>query len=68
MGAHPLRMMYAICFIIVTLTVFLPLWALLKSQKFTNTFHEIIERIALLVTLYLVMDIGSVVIILIRNL
>ena len=67
-GTHPLRNLYTICLIIVALTVFLPLWALLKSQKFTNTYHEMIERIALLVSLYLVMDIGSLVIVLIRNL
>ena len=66
-AAHPLRNLYALCFILVASTVLLPLWGLLKYQRLTLIFYEFIDRIALLVTLYLVLDIGSIVVVLIRN-
>ena len=66
-AAHPLRNLYVLGFILVASTILLPFWGALKSQKFTLIIYEFIDRIALLVTLYLVLDIGSLVIILIRN-
>jgi len=67
-NAHPLRILYAVCLIVVAATVFSPLWVLMKSLKFPNVVVEFLDRIALLVTLYLALDLGSLVIVLIRNL
>jgi hypothetical protein len=66
--AHPLRAIYAICLLIVSPTVILPIYGLIRSGKALQTTLNLIERLSLLTTLYLVADLGSLIIVLIRNL
>lgn len=66
--AHPVRILYAISLLLVTPTVLLPVYGQLKSAKLNKFTYEFFDRISLLVILYLVIDIISIIIVLIRNL
>jgi hypothetical protein len=66
--AHPLRILYLIAMTLVGLTVLLPVYAQLKSDKLSQMTYEFFDRLAMLVVLYLVLDFASIVIIIIRNL
>ena len=65
--AHPLRLLYLIALVIVGLSVLLPVYAQLKSDKLNQMTYGFFDRIAMLVVLYLVLDFASIVIIIIRN-
>ena len=65
--AHPLRILYLIALTIVGLSVLLPVYAQLKSDKLNQMTYRSFDRLAMLVALYLVLDFASIVIILIRN-
>jgi len=66
--AHPVRVLYTIALLVVTPTVFLPVYGQLNSVKLNQFTYEFFDRISLLVMLYLVIDILSVIIVFIRNL
>ena len=65
--AHPLRIIYLIALILVGLSVLLPVYAQLKSDKLSQMTYEFFDRLAMLVVLYLVLDFASIVIIIVRN-
>ncbi len=66
--AHPVRILYAIGFLLVMPTVLFPVYGQLNSPKLNQITYEFFDRISLLVILYLMLDIVSIAIILIRNL
>jgi len=49
-------------------TVLLPAYGQLRSEKFNKLTFEFFDRISLLVILYLVMDVISIFIVVVRNL
>ena len=65
--AHPARIAYGIFFLIAAITVFLPVYAVLKSEKFTRASQAVFERLGVLTTLYLFLDFIGLVIIVVRN-
>lgn len=65
---RPLRILYALSFLVVTSTVLIPTYWQLKSTKLNQVTCEFFDRISLLVILYFAMDIISIVIVIIRNL
>jgi hypothetical protein len=65
--AHPLRILYLIALVIVGFSVLLPVFAQLKSDKFSQMTCEFFDRLAMLVVLYLVLDFVSILVIIIRN-
>ena len=65
--AHPLRILYLIALVIVGFSVLLPVFAQLKSDKFSQMTCEFFDRLAMLVVLYLVLDFASILVIIIRN-
>jgi hypothetical protein len=65
--AHPLRILYLSALIMVGLSVLLPAYAQLKSDKLNQMTNGFFDRLAMLVILYLILDFVSIVIIIIRN-
>jgi hypothetical protein len=65
---HPLRLLYAAALVVVTPTFLIPTFLLLASQKILRTTVNIMERLSLLMTVYLVVDGLALINILIRNL
>jgi len=64
---HPVRVLYVIGLLLVTPTVLLPTYLILKSSKTLRFVRELIERLTLLAILYLLFDIVGLVIVIIRN-
>ena len=65
---HPLWVIYGILLLVVTPTVVLPAIAGIRSEKFQQGFIAYIDRVSVLMALYLFLDVVSIVIVLIRNL
>lgn len=65
---HPLRIMYAVCLIVVTPTVLLPAYSFIRSKKAVTVMQNLMERLALLTSFYLFFDVLGLIIIIIRNL
>jgi hypothetical protein len=65
--AHPLRFLYAVCLVIVTPTVVIPAYFVLRSEKFLAGVQGLFERLSLLTVFYLVFDFAGLVIVVIRN-
>ncbi|MFC1997701.1 hypothetical protein ACFLXI_08885 [Chloroflexota bacterium] len=66
--AHPLRYLYAIYLVVVTLSVLLATYFAIISEKFQRSFVVVIDRLSILVGLYVILDVVSIIIVLIRNL
>lgn len=64
---HPLRILYAACLVVVTPTVFLPMYSFLRSKRLVMFMQNITERLSLLTMFYLVFDLVGLVIVIIRN-
>ena len=64
---HPVRVLYVISLLLVSITVLLPTYLILKSNKALRFVRELIERLTLLATLYLMFDVVGLVIVIIRN-
>ena len=65
---HPLRFIFIIAFILVSISVLLPVYFVLNSEKVVEVMQSVVERISLLMMIYLVFDFGSLFIVIIRNL
>lgn len=65
--SRPLRMLYILAFLIVAPTFLLPTYFILKSEKVLSFIREVIERLSLLMIMYLVMDLAAFVIVIVRN-
>ena len=66
-SSHPLRIIYAVCLMVVTPTVLLPAYSFIRSKKAVTFMQNIIERLSLLTMLYLFFDVLGLIIIIIRN-
>ena len=65
--SHPLRFLYAISLAVVSLTVALPAYFVLQSEKFMQGVRGFFERISTLTLFYLFFDFVGLVIVIIRN-
>lgn len=65
---HPLRITYAACLMVITPTVLLPAYSLVRTNKAVTVMQNLIERLSLLTMFYLVFDLLGGIIILVRNL
>ncbi len=65
--SHPLRFLYAISLAVVGLTVALPAYFVLQSEKFMQGVRGFFERISTLTLFYLFFDFVGLVIVIIRN-
>lgn len=67
-SGHPLRWIYAGLFVLVSLTVIVPVYFFIRSEKMYRSIFNFIDRLAVLSAIYLVFDGISLVVILVRNL
>jgi hypothetical protein len=65
--SHPARIAYGILLLLAVFTVLLPVYGVVKSEKFRRVSQTIFERVALLMMLYLVLDFLGLVMVIIRN-
>jgi len=65
--AHPLRFLYAVSLVFAGLTVSIPTYFVLRSDKFLGFTKGLFERLALLTQIYLFFDIVGLIIVIIRN-
>lgn len=66
--AHPLRILYASFFAIVAPTVLMPVLLIVRSDRALRLSQNLMGRLSLLAAIYLFMDVGGLVVVLIRNL
>jgi hypothetical protein len=64
---HPLRLLYASCLALVVPTIIIPVYLVLKSDRFLNLMQGLIERLSLLTMLYLFFDLLGLIVVIIRN-
>jgi hypothetical protein len=64
---HPLRVLYALCLAFVGITVTIPAYFVLQSQKFLQGIRGFFDRVSLLTTLYLFFDAIGLIIVVVRN-
>ena len=64
---HPLRLLYAAVLVMVVPTILIPVYLVLKSDRFLNLIQGLIERISLLTVFYLFFDLLGLIVIIIRN-
>jgi hypothetical protein len=65
--AHPLRVLYGISLSLVAITVALPAYFVLRSEKFLQGVTGFFERISTLTLFYLFFDFIGLVIVIVRN-
>ena len=65
--SHPLRYIYAVGLVVTGLTVVIPAYFVLRSEKFFKGVQGLFERLSLLTLFYLVFDFVGLVIVIIRN-
>lgn len=64
---RPLVMVYALAILITTISFIIPAYLILRSNKTMEILQEGIERLSLLMTLYLVFDSAALILVVIRN-
>lgn len=64
---HPLRFLYAISLALVGVTVTLPTYFILRSEKFLQFIKGLFERLSLLTVFYLFFDLIGLIIVIVRN-
>ncbi|HXQ36218.1 MAG TPA: hypothetical protein VN843_19550 [Anaerolineales bacterium] len=64
---HPLRFLYAAALAIVVPTILIPVFLVLKSDRFLNVVQGLIERLSLITMLYLFFDLLGLIVVIIRN-
>jgi hypothetical protein len=67
-SGHPLRYLYAGSLVIVLPTILLPVYFFLKSEGMLARIEDFIDRLSILIALYLFFDVIGIVIVIIRNL
>ncbi|MBE7435633.1 MAG: hypothetical protein HS100_17080 [Anaerolineales bacterium] len=65
---RPLVTLYAVALAASAISILFPVWFILKSDKVLGFVHESIDRLSILMLLYLFFDAAALVVVLIRNL
>lgn len=66
-SGHPLKLLYAIALVLVAPSIALPLFLILRFERFYLLASGLLDRLALLTTVYLALDAAGLVIVLLRN-
>lgn len=66
-SSHPLRILYGASLLVVTPTVLLPVYSLIKSEKAVPFMQSLLERLSLLTMFYLFFDLLGLIVVIIRN-
>ena len=67
-STHPLRTLYGLVLFLVGLSFTVPVHLVLKSSKFLQLILVSMEKLSLLMSVYLILDITGAIIVIIRNL
>jgi hypothetical protein len=67
-SGHPVRYLYAAALVLALLTIGPPVYLLLRSDKALRLARESIDRLSLLTSFYLFLDLAGLVIVIVRNL
>jgi hypothetical protein len=65
---RPLVLLYILAFVAVSISIVIPTYFILRSEKALEVIREGMERLSLLMSLYLFFDAAAVVILMMRNL
>jgi len=65
--AHPLRFIYEFSLVVVTPTIIVPTYFVLRSENFLRGVRGFFERLSLLTLFYLFFDFVGLIIVIIRN-
>lgn len=65
--AHPLRLLYAVSLALAGITVALPTYLVLQSEKFMQGVKAFFERLSVLTLFYLFFDFVGLIIVIVRN-
>lgn len=65
--AHPLRFIYTVSLVLVGLSVVIPVYFVLRLEKFLKGIQGLFERLSLLTLFYLFFDFVGLVIVIVRN-
>jgi hypothetical protein len=66
-NGHPIRVLYGIAILLVTPTLALPAWFMLRSEGFLKGFNSLAERLSLLAGFYLFFDLLGLIYVIVRN-
>jgi len=65
--SHPLRALYAVTAFAVLLTLLIPTWFILRSEKTVRFMQGLIDRLSLLASVYLFFDAIGLIVVIVRN-
>lgn len=65
--SHPLLIIYLVLGGIVVISLVIPIWFTLNSEKFRNGLDSVLERVSLLMIFYLLFDVIAIIIVAWRN-
>ncbi len=65
--SHPLRALYAVAALAVLLTLLIPTWFILRSEKTVRFMQGLIDRLSLLTSVYLFFDAIGLIVVIVRN-
>ena len=66
--SRPLWVLYGSAFLVVAPTIVIPAFIALRTNKFAAVMTAIMERLSMLVVLYLILDVAGIIVVIIRNL
>jgi hypothetical protein len=66
-SAHPLRYIYLLALALVVPTVILPVLTIYRNEKTLATILDVIGRVSLLTTFYLLLDLAALIVVFFRN-
>lgn len=64
---HPVRYLYILLLVVITPTVFFPLYSFIRSKKTVAVMQDLIERFSTLAIFYLALDLIGLCIVIVRN-
>ena len=64
---HPLRFLYVVGLVVVSISLVIPTYFVLHSEKFEKALQGLFERLSLLMMFYLFFDFVGLIIVIIRN-
>lgn len=67
-SGHPARYIYSVLVVMVAATFLLPAWAVLRQGRGLKFLNALIDRLGMLMMLYLVFDFAALIVVVIRNL
>lgn len=66
-SGHPVRFLYAGSLALVFLTVLVPTWFILRSEKFLQLIDALNKRLALMSSFFLLLDLAALAVVVVRN-